>query len=224
MKHRILAVIVIIICFFSITVSAVDYDYDISLGSDFTVAKYGENLDALSQKMGVTSEQLDNYFKDNSLIYIAISNDAKTQIKISAIEDALTGVNDISQLSDNALNEFANSLNESNNQIVTNNGRKFVCTKTSNQDNGGIYTVTQYSTIFCGKIISFIGYNDGNSTSQEIITAFEGFSLSEKSAEQNAKSITLSIILIIVSIVVFAAIATIMIIGIIKNLRNKNDD
>lgn len=223
MKHRILAVIVILISILSITVSAATFDYSISLDSNYTVAKYGENLDALSKKMGVTTQELTTYFEENSLVYAAISNDAKTQIKISVIENALTDVSDISQLSDNALNEFAKSINQENAEIITNNNRKFVCSKTTNEDKGGTYTITQYSTIFDQKIISFIGYNDGNTTSQEIITAFESFSLNEINSHLNNKSLNLSIIIVIIGIVAFVAIAVVMIIGIIRRIKTPDE-
>ena len=219
MKHRILAVIVILISILSITVSATTFDYSISLDSNYTVAKYGENLDALSKKMGVTTQELTTYFEENSLVYAAISNDAKTQIKISVIENALTDVSDISQLSDNALNEFAKSISQENTEIVVNNNRKFVCSKTTSEDKGGTYTITQYSTIFDQKIVSFIGYNDGNTTSQEIITAFESFSLNEIDSHLNNKSLNLSIIIVIIGIVAFVAIAVVMIIGIVRRIK-----
>ncbi len=228
MKYRILTTIIIIISILSITVSAAtaDYNFSVSLGSDFTAAKYGEDLEPLAEKMGVTADQLDTYLKDNSLIYLAISDDAKTQIKISATNNVLEDVTDISQLSDKALNEFAKTVSKSDFKIIKNGDRKFVCSKNILKDKNGTYTATQYTTIFDKNVVAFIGYNDGEDTSKEISAAFKSFSLSSKnsnSKQPKEKNVTLLIVLVIIGIVLFAAVATAMIIGIIKNIRNKND-
>lgn len=210
----------------SITVSAAntDFNFSVSLNSNFTAAKHNEDLEPLAKKMGVTTKQLNSYFKENSLVYLAISNDAKTQIKVSVTNNVSKDVTDISQLSDKAINEFAKTVSKGDYEIIKNGDRKFVCTKNVLEDKNGTYTATQYTTIFDKSIVSFIGYNDGDDTSKEITNAFKSFTLSsEVSKQPKEKNITLLIMLAIIGIVFFTAVATVMSIGIIKNLRNKNN-
>lgn len=196
------------------TVSALGYEYSITPSDNFTFAKQGDDLTQIAKKLNMTTDDLNKYFSDNKLIYLAVSDDVKSQIKISVTEDEFSKkVNDISLLDDNALNNFAKSLS-SDSSIVTNNDRKFVLVNDTHKDSGGIYTVTQYITICDGKTFYFIGYNDGKDISKEITSVFKTFTLNQQqsdSADNNVFSIV-----IIIGIVVFGMVAIIMVIGIIR--------
>lgn len=195
-------------------VSALGYEYSITPSDNFTFAKQGDDLTKIAKKLNMTTDDLNKYFSDNKLIYLAVSDDVKSQIKISVTEDEFSKkVNDISLLDDNALNNFAKSLS-SDSSIVTNNDRKFVLVNDTHKDSGGIYTVTQYITICDGKTFYFIGYNDGKDISKEITSVFKTFTLNQQqsgSADNNVFSIV-----IIIGIVVFGLVAIIMVIGIIR--------
>lgn len=215
MKYRILAVIVILITFFSLCVNAVGYEYSIAPSDNFIYAKHGDDLTQVAEKLNMTTDELNTYFNQNELIYLAVSDDNKSQIKLSVYQDGFSSVvSDISQLSDADLNEFANSFDENGNNIVMNNGRKFIRVKHTRADSGGTYTVTQYITICNNKTFYFAGYNDGENTSKEITAAFESFKLSEIKTEP--KNDDIYPIIINVGVVVFGIIAIVMIIGIIK--------
>ncbi len=215
MKYRILSLIVILLALFSLSVNAVGYEYSITPNDTFCYAKRGDDLTQIAEKLNMTTDELNAYFNQNELIYLAVSDDNKSQIKLSVYQDGFSSVvNDISQLSDADLAEFANSFDENGNNIVTNNGRKFVLVKHTRADSGGTYTVTQYITICNNKTFYFAGYNDGEDTSKEITAAFESFKLSEIKTEP--KSNNIYPIIINVGVVVFGIIAIVMIIGIIK--------
>lgn len=214
MKYRILTVIIVLLTILNMTVSALGYEYSITPSDNFTFAKQGDDLTQIAKKLNMTTDDLNKYFSDNKLIYLAVSDDVKSQIKISVTEDEFSKkVNDISLLDDNALNNFAKSLS-SDSSIVTNNDRKFVLVNDTHKDSGGIYTVTQYITICDGKTFYFIGYNDGKDISKEITSVFKTFTLNQQqsdSADNNVFSIV-----IIIGIVVFGMVAIIMVIGIIR--------
>ena len=214
MKYRILTVIIVLLTILNMTVSALDYEYSITPSDNFTFAKQGDDLTKIAKKLNMTTDDLNKYFSDNKLIYLAVSDDVKSQIKISVTEDEFSKkVNDISLLDDNALNNFAKSLS-SDSSIVTNNDRKFVLVNDTHKDSGGIYTVTQYITICDGKTFYFIGYNDGKDISKEMTSVFKTFTLNQQqsgSADNNVFSIV-----IIIGIVVFGLVAIIMVIGIIR--------
>ena len=214
MKYRILTVIIVLLTILNMNVSALGYEYSITPSDNFTFAKQGDDLTKIAKKLNMTTDDLNKYFSDNKLIYLAVSDDVKSQIKISVTEDEFSKkVNDISLLDDNALNNFAKSLS-SDSSIVTNNDRKFVLVNDTHKDSGGIYTVTQYITICDGKTFYFIGYNDGKDISKEITSVFKTFTLNQQqsgSADNNVFSIV-----IIIGIVVFGMVAIIMVIGIIR--------
>lgn len=214
MKYRILTVIIVLLTILNMNVSALGYEYSITPSDNFTFAKQGDDLTKIAKKLNMTTDDLNKYFSDNKLIYLAVSDDVKSQIKISVTEDEFSKkVNDISLLDDNALNNFAKSLS-SDSSIVTNNDRKFVLVNDTHKDSGGIYTVTQYITICDGKTFYFIGYNDGKDISKEMTSVFKTFTLNQQqsgSADNNVFSIV-----IIIGIVVFGLVAIIMVIGIIR--------
>ena len=216
MKYRILAVTVLLIALLSLTVNAADYEYSISPDDNFISAKSGDDLTQIAQRLNMTTDKLNTYFSENELIYFAVSQDGKSQIKLSVYQDAFSSaVNDISQLTDADLIEFANSFDKSSDNIVVNNDRKFVLVKHTRKDSGGSYTVTQYVTICNHKTFYFAGYNDGEDTSDEIISAFESFKLNEVKAKPESNN-NVYLIIINIGVVIFGVVAIVMIVGIIR--------
>ncbi len=239
MKYRILAVVVIFIALFGITVNAAGFEYTLTPDKNFTSAQYGDDLSEISKKLNMTTSELNSYFSQNGLIYLAVSDDNKTQIKLSAFTDNFSSAaGDISNLNDQALAEFVSAVcddGEYEDNIVLNNGRKFVCVKNTLKDSGGIYTVTQYITICDSKTFYFAGYNEGEETSNEILAAFKSFNLNDSTnTTQNTidKQAKLDkyYLLINCGVVIFALVAIVSIIGIIhtniitRKERIKNED
>lgn len=229
MKNKILTLTVIallILSLFSITVCAADVNFTVVSGNNFTSAYKGDDLSGVASKLDMSSEELSTYFKENNLLYFAVSDDKQTQIKLSAFTDNFSSaVNDISYLSDKQLDEFINSVsndNANNCNVILNNNRKFIQTQSTRADSGGTYTVTQYITICNNQTFYFVGYNGGETTSPDIVNAFNGFSLTEVSDKAAEKSSNFVLIAIIVLTAAFFVLAVIMIIGILKRVtRNK---
>ena len=226
MKYRYLIAIIATVAMLSVSVFAIGYQYTISEGNDFTSAKYGENLDAVAKKLNMTSQDINSYFTKNGLIYLAVSSDNKTQVKISAFSDNFSSeVADISYLDDDGLSQFVSAISEDCDfpaQIIENGGRKYVCVKNTLNDSGGLYTVTQYITICNNQTFYFAGYNPGDETSSDITSMFESFRLKSDivTAEEltdTQKKININLIFINLGVVVFGSVAIISIISIIKS-------
>lgn len=226
MKYRILAVIVILLALFSINISAASYEYHISPGADFTSVQYGDDLTEISQKLNMTTDELNTYFNQNGLLYLAVSDDTKTQIRLSAFTDNFSSaVSDIAYLDDQQLNEFMNAVSEEDEntcEVITSRDRKYITVKSTLQDSGGVYTVTQYITICDSKTFYLFCYNEGEDTSSEIQSIFDSFSLSSTKAEEPDNRLITAFI--IAGIILFAILAVIMIIGIIKSIHNKSSN
>lgn len=225
MKYRILAAIVILVALFSINVSATTYEYSISPSNSFTSVQYGDDLTEISQKLNMSTDDLSTYFNKNGLVYLAVSDDAKTQIRLSAFTDNFSSaVSDISYLDQNALNEFMSAVSEddeSSCELATSNGRKYIVVKDTLQDSGGAYTVTQYITICDSKTFYLSCYNEGEDTSDEIHSVFNGFYL--KSIESEENTIKTPLVFISIGVIIFTCLAIVMIIGIIKKLTAKEN-
>lgn len=207
---------------FSINVAAASYEYHISPGDNFTSAQYGDDLTEISEKLNMTADELNTYFNKNGLLYLAVSDDTKTQIRISSFTDNFSSAaGDMSRIDDQTLAEFlvvVSKDGENTTQVISSNDRKFIRVKNTLKDSGGIYTVTQYITICNNKTFYFAGYNAGEETSDDITTAFKSFTLREKLLD--TPNYTLRKAFIIVGVTVFSALAIFIIISIIKSYQD----
>ena len=223
MKAKIITIVAVVLLLLNLNVSAANFEYTLSPGDNFTSATYGDDLSEIAEKLGMTTDKLNSYFSKNGLLYLAVSDDAKTQIRLSAFTDNFSSaVGDISNLDQEGLQEFKNSVSEDSENIFyiqSNDGRKFIATKSTLQDSGGIYTVTQYITVCDSQIFYLSCYNEGEETSSEVQSVFENFKLN--SIEPQSSSNVLNFI-IIPGIVIFSVIAVVMMIGIIKSIKKQS--
>lgn len=207
---------------FSLTVSATSYEYNISPGEDFTCISYGDDMTDIAQKLNMTADELNAYFNKNGLLYLAVSDDTSTQIRLSAFTDNFSStVCDISHLNEEQLNEFMNSISdniETGCTITDNNGRKYVTVTNTLNDSGGVYTVTQYVTICDSKTFYLSCYNNGTETSEQVKNIFNNFSLNSVTTEKGGFDI--KFVFIVAGILLFLGLAVVTVISIIKN-RNK---
>ena len=223
MKYRILAIIAILLILLSLPISALNYEYNLPVGEDFTYVKNGDKLDSVAQKLNMTTDELSSFFNKNALLYLAVSNDAKTQIRLSAFTDNFSSTAiDIATLDQSGLNEFKNAISaDSENAFFTqtNDGRKFIAVKNTLQDSGGVYTVTQYITICDSKTFYLSCYNDGTNTSKEVESIFKSFELNSIQTKNN--NFDALIILVFSVAIIFVAVAVIMIVSIVKIKKQK---
>ncbi len=217
MKIKILILSIVMILLLSLCISAQDTEYSITVPSNFSVTHKGDDLQAVADKLGISQTTLSEYFTKNGLLYLAVSKDAKTQIRLSAFNDNFSSeVGDISYLDKTGLDELVAAVGGNNNATVTQNGnRKFVVTKNTLKDSGGVYTVTQYITIANSKTYYLSCYNEGTDTSNETLAIFGDFSITEKLAE--TPNYKLHSALIWAGIVLFSAVAVFVIADIVKN-------
>lgn len=228
MKYRFFYLLVIIMLLLGITVNAADYEYTIKPSDNFIAVYSGDDLTEISEKLNMSPTELNTYFGENGLLYLAVSNDTKTQIKISAFSDNFSSeVSDISLLDDMGLTEFINAVSDDSDspaQLVENGGRKYLCIKNTLSDSGGVYTVTQYITICNNKTYYFAGYNPGEDTSDEVTAIFKSFSLNEN-ASQDVKAqktkINKQYFFINCGVVCFTIIAVLSLVGIIRHQFRK---
>ena len=220
MKYRFLTITVIITMLLGFTVSAESYDYTISSSENFISTQSDDDLTTISEKLNTTPQELESYLTENNILYIAVSNDNKSQIKITALTDNFSSkVGDISLISDSVMQEFISTVRPDTDTltyIVENNGRKYICVKnTLTDENDNLYTVTQYITICNHKTFYFSCNNPGEDTTDEINAIFESFKLTDTSNTQsdtnNKKNETSwNYIIINCGVVVFGVVAIVV--------------
>lgn len=231
MKYRVLITIIALLATLSIAVYAVGYEYAISANEGYITAEAGDDLNQAAKKLNMTTHDLHNYFTQNGLIYLAVSPDNQTQVKISAFSDNLSSkVEDISYLDDAGLSAFIAAISEDSEspaQLVENNGRKYLYIKDTLSDSGGVYTVTQYITICNNKTFYFTGYNPGEDTSNDINTMFESFTLKEIVLQNDlspSKKFDWKYFWIYAGVAIFGVVAVISIVSLINGLvKNRKE-
>ncbi len=228
MKKAILVVISVALMFFSFTANAADPEFSITVPDDFTVAYYGEDLSHIAQALQIDNAKIGNYFAENGLLYLAVSSDTETQVRLSIYNDNFSSrVNDISMLDDTALGEFVTTLNSDCTDlscVITNSDRKFVKVKNTLNDSGGQYTVTQYITIANSKTYYLSCYNSGSDTDSTVEEIFDSFSISVQKQPHVTKSEEVKNYtpLYIAGIAVFSIIAVVIAASILISCKKQN--
>jgi len=226
LKTKFLAVIIAFILLLNLNVCAASYEYTIATNDNFTSARSGDDMSAVAKKLNTTSDKLNVYFNENCLLYLAVSDDAKTQIRLAAFADNFSSAaGDISYLTNTQLEEFINTLSvedENDCELIENRGRKYIVIKDSLVDSGGEYTVTQYITICADRTFYLSCYNQGDDTSDEVKEMFESFEINITQNQKNTFNYLEALIL--TGILLFSILSIVMIIGIVKSIKRKGTE
>lgn len=201
-----------IILFFScISASAKSAeDFSITLPDEYITAFHDDNKSDIADAVGISADEVDDYFQKHNLKFLSVNKDNTSQIKLSVLEDDFSKkIISFNNLNNENILKLANSLftgsyeQVSNGvKIVENNGIKFLKYKENLSDNGGEYTVTQYVTVYNSKTYRLSVFVTGEEQSDLSDTVFNSFSL-----KQNSDALSpLVKIFIIVGIVIFAVI------------------
>ena len=205
-----------------ISVSASSVSFDITVGDDYLTARQGENLSDIASVIGATETQLASDFNKGGLLYLSAAPDNSVRIKLSAFADNFSvKAIDIAYLDDKNMAEFLSTLGgEPDNSVALqeSGGRKYAVIS---ETVGDSYTVTQYITICGGKTYYLSCYNNGKETSDTVKQIFESFTLIQKT-ESGGSPVWLSVVMIF-GIIAFSIIAVMMAVGIIRNIKFKEN-
>lgn len=220
MKFRILAIAAVFILLTGISVSASSVSFDITVGDDYLTARQGENLSDIASVIGTTENELSSDFNKGGLLYLSAAPDNSVRIKLSAFADNFSvKAIDIAYLDDKNMTEFLSTLGGDPGAVLQESGgRKYAVIS---ETVGDSYTVTQYITICGGKTYYLSCYNNGKETSDTVKQIFESFTLIQKT-ESGGSPVWLSVVMIF-GIIAFSIIAVMMAVGIIRNIKFKEN-
>ncbi len=224
MKTKVLILSLVIALLLSFSVSAEGVSFGISVPEGFIESTADNNVEAAAEKLNLEAYDLKECFNNDGLIYLAVSQDAKTQVKLLCFNfnNAFSSkVDDISSLDQEGLDSFVKAVAGNNEfEIAENNGRKFVKIKNTLTDSGGDYTVTQYVTIANNMTYYLVCYNDGLDTANEVVEIFESFTLEFQNTQPENSNNNLKMVIAIVSAGGCLAVCVLMVIGIV-NTKSK---
>ncbi len=221
MKRQVFAVILALLFIFNISAFAKSSNFTFDSPDGFVGAYKDGKKETLANKLGITKQEVESIFDNKGIEYFSISEDRKTQFSISVYSNdlsALTG--DTSRLDDEALKSFATSLLEMSSdpyEIYTQNDAVYiVLNNTEQSSNGETYYSSQYITVVGGDFYHLTFITSKTSAKEEILEIISGFEIKT----QNKQPIdAIYILLIVFAIAAFVALATVMLVGIIKRLR-----
>lgn len=221
MKFKILAVITVLLLLTGISVSASTVLFDITVGEDYLTARKGDDVSEIASVIGINETELAADFSKGGLLYLSVAPDNSVRIKLSAFADNFSvEAIDIAYLDDTNMAEFLSALggeSENGARLVECNNRRFAVISETVSDS---YTVTQYITVCGGKTYYLSCYNSGSETSDTVEQIFKSFSLIQKT-ESGGKPWLSAVIFF--GIAAFSVIAVIMAIGIMRNIKFKEN-
>ncbi len=175
---------------------------------------HGEANTYVSEILGLSEDQLNNYVADNNITYLAVNKDNTKQIRKTEISDAFSKkIGNFLSLKDNEILELAEELTgfEGINGTVFEKGdKRFLKVSVKTTDSGGEYYLTQYITVANSKkeILSFYTASGENT---DYIEEFLN------SHYQATKPNTFLKVLSVIGIVLFSLFAAVVVFVIIKD-------
>ncbi len=204
------------------SVSAEDVGYKIKLGDNYISAAAGEDLGSLSAVLGMSEDELSDYYQSNNLLLVAADKDNTHQLQLAKINNEFSElVGDMSTLDNDQLGEVALELSggKEGYSFTENGGLKYIVITETLNDSGGEYTVTQFCTVTGGDMYRLSFYNSGDKTEPAVYEIFESFEIEGV----NGGVPLLVTLLIVLGIAAFAAVAVFCVFSIIKERKNQKE-
>lgn len=217
MKRTILRLAVCVLLLFTFSSVVYAADFKIQIDESYTYTQKEDSKKEMASLLGVKESELQKTFEEQNIEYLAVSKDKKVQIRVSVYENKYSAaVGDISRLKGEALNSLGSSVSGENGYTETKiNKRSFLNFSSNHNDTGGLYTVNHYITVAKGKFyqLSFYTPTDyENDISDGVLKSFE-----IPSPKNNLE--VWQIILLVLGITVFTAVAVVTVISIIKDKK-----
>ena len=220
MKIRILAIIAVLLFIVTVNTAAAEKTFNIIVFDDL-YAHRGDNVDEIADIVGVGEAELLNEFNKGGLLYFAVSPDNSVRIRLSEYADNFSvEAVDFSYIDDKNKQSFLKSLGDNATLVKSGNREYAVISEVLNGDSDA-YTVTQYITICGGKTYYLSCYNEGEGISEAVEEIFSSLSLYGENTTD--KKVDRTLAAIVIGIVAFAAIAVIMVIGLYRTIKFKEN-
>lgn len=205
---KVVLMLSLLVCLFSVNVSA------LQVGDEFLV--YGKDNDKLSQTLGMSETEINQFCKTNSIVFIAVNSDNTKQIRKTEITDSFSQkIGDLSVMKNSdilKLQDNLSSVQGVSGTIVEKDNSKYLKVEAKTQDSGGEYVLTQYVTVKDGKKHTLSFYTASDESRDYIENIFNSQFKGNNTLETVA----------ILGICVFVGVAIVVTVLIIKDIKKRN--
>ncbi|MBO7520331.1 MAG: hypothetical protein J6T73_06085, partial [Clostridia bacterium] len=101
--------------------------FTIEVSNSYAVATKASEVDIVAARLNMEEDAVASYFKENELVFIAVSSDGKTQIRISRFADNFSSaVYDAQNLTDEQIDEMVSlyGADAESSSIIESDNRK----------------------------------------------------------------------------------------------------
>ena len=192
----------------------------IDAGDEFSV--YGQDSGKAAEILGMSEAELNEYTRQNNIVYLAVNNDNTKQIRLTVAATAFSeSTGNLSLLSDSEIKELIPDITGDSaikGEITENDSQKFVVSRVSSEDSGGGYTLERYFTVAGDNeyILSF--YTSQGVSEDYIESVFESLDSDDFYTEKDKSPYSY---IVIAALVLFSAGALFIIYTIIRDLAVK---
>lgn len=217
---KIISVLILAIALSGITVGALE---DFVIKPDGKFYEYSQNPEKVAEILEISEDELNELCKD-SVLYIAVNDDNTKQIRITQSQNNFTySIVNISNLTNDKIQSLLpqiTGINGVKGEIINKNGQKFIKTVLRSEDSGGEYIITEYLTVADKKSYVLSFYTEVNQDTDFIEKTFNSFDSQIFLKENQKKNGIIKYVLPVLT-VVFAAIAVVILITVLIDIRNK---
>lgn len=204
---KVVLMLLLLVCLFSVNVCA------LQVGDEFLI--YGKDNDKLSQTLGMSETEINQFCKTNSIVFLAVNSDNTKQIRKTEITDSFSQkIEDLSVMKNSDILELQDSLSALqgvSGTIVEKNNSKYLKVEGKTQDSGGEYVLTQYVTVKDGKKHTLSFYTSLGENRDYIQKVFNS----------QFKDTGVLKVVVILSICLFAVLAVVIIVLLIKDYKKE---
>lgn len=199
-------------------------EFEITTPKGFTSAKADEDKSKLAVIFSTTATELDRYFKENNILYIAANDGYSQQIFLTAQTSEFSKKTvSFSRLDKNNLSDIAKSLAgdsfENGGILKGKSNTPFIKLKLKDSDEFEVY---EYITVCSSKLYTLrISTNSGNA--DELYNLFfKTLSINDCATVKNAAEQSAYTLIAAAGIAIFAAVAVILTFTVIRDIRSRN--
>lgn len=202
------------------TVHAETAAYSLKTPDGFTGADADADKSALAAIFGMTEAQLDGYFEEKGILYLAANSDYSEQICLTACETEFSRRTvSFSRLNETELAEISESLAgdsfDNGGVVKSADGAPYI--RLTLRGTQG-YTVTEYLTVGSCTLYTLRVTSDKDAEALAE-TVFSGLSIRDKAAAQESASQSVYTLLAAAGIALFATVAVWLTYTVIRDLR-----
>lgn len=238
-KRGLILLLVAVISFFALCGFDKDRDFNIVAGDDYLCCYSDKSYDKVIKRLNeiyneankenredvFDDSQLENFFEKYDIQYFAVSKNDASQIRVAVISDETSEkISDLSRESNSRVKKFAKNLvgtKDLEYEIYQNDAKKYIMLKGVEEDAGGSYVVTQFVTVYNGKVFNISFYNADGMTDKEykILNTFDIIETNFPS-----KMPVFIVILVAIGIAVLICLIIAMIWGLVHKKSKTADD